>query len=48
MWMKNIGRRGFLKLLAAAPASAALGSVGLAQAKKRRYGKLVDSVRCIG
>jgi formate dehydrogenase iron-sulfur subunit len=50
--MKNdttkIGRRRFLKLLAAAPVYAAMGSAGIAHAKHLRYGKLVDTDRCIG
>jgi formate dehydrogenase iron-sulfur subunit len=43
-----ISRRRFLKLLAAAPALAALGPVVLAEAQPQRYGKLVDTIRCIG
>jgi formate dehydrogenase iron-sulfur subunit len=43
-----INRRRFLKLLAGAPALAALGSAGLAEAQPRRYGKLVDTIACIG
>ena len=43
-----INRRRFLKLLASAPALAALGSAGLAEAQPRRYGKLVDTIACIG
>jgi formate dehydrogenase iron-sulfur subunit len=43
-----ISRRRFLKLLAAAPALAALGPVVLAEAQSQRYGKLVDTIRCIG
>lgn len=45
---KRIGRRRFLKLLAGAPVYAALGSAGIAAAETRRYGKLVDTTRCIG
>ncbi len=45
---KKINRRRFLKLLAGAPVYAALGSAGTAQAKHLHYGKLMDSVRCIG
>jgi formate dehydrogenase iron-sulfur subunit len=45
---KKIDRRRFLKLLAGTPIYAALGSVGLAQAETVRYGKLVDTGRCIG
>ncbi len=44
----KIGRRRFLKILAGLPASAALGTVQVAGAETRRYGKLVDTVRCIG
>lgn len=44
----KIGRRRFLKFLTCAPAFAALGSVGLVKAETQRYGKLVDTVRCIG
>ena len=43
-----ISRRRFLKLLAGAPAFAALGPAGLAEAQPRQYGKLVDTIRCIG
>jgi formate dehydrogenase iron-sulfur subunit len=46
--LKKISRRRFLKLLAGAPVYAALGSAGVAVAETRRYGKLVDTVRCIG
>ena len=50
--MKNeslkFNRRRFLKLLAAAPVYAALGSASLAHAETPRYGKLVDTIRCIG
>ena len=45
---KKIGRRHFLKVLAGAPIYAALGSAGIASADTRRYGKLVDTIRCIG
>jgi len=49
---KEISRRRFLrrslKLLAGAPAFAALGYPGVAAAAPRRYGKLVDTERCIG
>ncbi len=45
---RPIKRRHFLKLLAGTPALAALGPVGLAEAQTRRYGKLVDTGRCIG
>jgi formate dehydrogenase iron-sulfur subunit len=45
---KKIDRRRFLKLLAGAPVYAALGSAGTAHAKHQGYGKLVDTVRCIG
>jgi formate dehydrogenase iron-sulfur subunit len=44
----KINRRRFLKLLASAPVAAAFGTVKVAGADTRRYGKLVDSVRCIG
>lgn len=44
----EIDRRRFLKFLACVPAFAALGSVGLAKSETQRYGKLVDTVRCIG
>ncbi len=43
-----ISRRRFLKLLAGVPALAALDPAGLAEAQPRRYGKLVDNIRCIG
>ncbi len=45
---RPIKRRHFLKLLAGTPALAALGPVGLAEATEGRYGKLVDTDRCIG
>jgi len=41
-------RRRFLKLIAAAPVAAALGSVTVADADTLRYGMLADSIRCIG
>jgi len=44
----KFSRRRFLKILASLPASAALGSTGVAHAERLRYGKLVDSIRCIG
>ena len=44
----KIGRRHFLKILAGLPASAALGSAGIAAAETQRYGMLADSLRCIG
>jgi formate dehydrogenase iron-sulfur subunit len=44
----KISRRRFLKILASLPASAALGYSGVAHAERLRYGKLVDSIRCIG
>ena len=46
--IKKVDRRGFLKLLACAPLYAALSSTGIVQAATRRYGKLVDTGRCIG
>ncbi|MCJ7806908.1 MAG: 4Fe-4S dicluster domain-containing protein [Clostridia bacterium] len=46
--MKKVGRRRFLKVLAGAPLYAALGSAVFADAEGQRYGKLVDSFRCIG
>ena len=45
---KKIDRRRFLKLLAGAPVYAALGSAGIGHAQTRRYGKMVDTARCIG
>ena len=45
---KKIGRRRFLKALACLPVYAALGSVGKARGETLRYGKLVDTGRCIG
>ena len=44
----KIGRRRFLKILASLPAAAVLGTVNSASADTLRYGKLVDSIRCIG
>ena len=44
----HISRRRVLKIVAGASASAALGPVGLAGAQTQRYGKLVDTTRCIG
>ena len=44
----NISRRRFLKVLAGASVGATLGSAGVVSAQKLRYGKLVDSFRCIG
>jgi formate dehydrogenase iron-sulfur subunit len=44
----NITRRSALKLLAAASISGVLGSAGVANARHLRYGKLVDTGRCIG
>ena len=44
----KIGRRRFLIILASLPAAAALGTVNSASADTLRYGKLVDSIRCIG
>jgi formate dehydrogenase iron-sulfur subunit len=41
-------RRRFLKLIAAAPVAAALGSFTVADADTLRYGMLADSIRCIG
>ena len=41
-------RRRFLKLIAAAPVAAALGSFKVADADTLRYGMLADSIRCIG
>ena len=45
---ERIGRRRFLKFLAGAPVYAALSSVGTAHGQTQRYGKLVDTARCIG
>ena len=45
---KKIGRRRFLKVLAGVPVYAALSPVGIASGETRRYGKLVDTLRCIG
>ncbi len=47
MQMKKIGRRKFLKILTGVPTHAALSSAGVFAAP-RRYGKLVDTTRCIG
>ena len=44
----HIGRRRFLKIMAGASAYATIGSTGLAGAQVLRYGKLVDTTRCIG
>ncbi len=44
----HIGRRRFLKIVAGASAYAALGPAGPAGAQAQRYGKLVDTTRCIG
>jgi formate dehydrogenase iron-sulfur subunit len=44
----HTGRRRFLKIMAGATAYAALGPAGLAGAQAQRYGKLVDTTRCIG
>lgn len=44
----EISRRRFLKFLAATPLSGVFGAVNPVQAETRRYGKLVDVVRCIG
>jgi len=44
----RISRRRFLKAVTAAPVYAALGSLGIAGAETQRFGKLVDTVRCIG
>ena len=44
----NISRRRFLKDLAGASVIATLGSTGIVSAQEPRYGKLVDSIRCIG
>ncbi len=44
----KIGRRRFLKLLVGASIYGALGSFGAADAQSRRYGKLVDTSKCIG
>jgi formate dehydrogenase iron-sulfur subunit len=44
----NINRRRFLKVLAGASVGATLGSVTVAAAETQRYGKLVDTGRCIG
>ena len=44
----KISRRDFLKVAVGAPVYVALGSIGIAGAETRRFGKLVDTVRCIG
>jgi formate dehydrogenase iron-sulfur subunit len=44
----KISRRHLLKLMAAAPLYAMLGVPGAADAQTLRYGKLVDTTRCIG
>ena len=44
----KIDRRHFLKMAAGIPAYTALGSIGLADAAAQHFGKLVDTVRCIG
>ena len=44
----KISRRRFLKVLAGASVGATLGSAGVVSAQELRYGKLVDSIRCIG
>ena len=43
-----MGRRRFLKAVAGASASLALGAGGRAYGETKRYGKLVDTGRCIG
>ena len=45
---KKFGRRGFLKVLAGASVSLVLGSGKPAHGETKRYGKLVDTGRCIG
>ena len=44
----KLGRRHLLKLMTAAPLYAMLGAPGVADAQPPRYGKLVDTTRCIG
>lgn len=44
----RMSRRRFLEVAAAVPIYAALGSIGIAGAETRHFGKLVDTVRCIG
>ena len=44
----EIGRRRFLKLMGIASFYGVLGSTGVARAQPLRYGKLVDTTRCIG
>jgi len=48
MAVTNIGRRRFLKMLGSASVYATLGAAGVAGAQTQRYGKLVDTTRCIG
>lgn len=45
---QTISRRRFLKFLAGIPIAGVVGSGSMASAADTRYGKLVDSVRCIG
>jgi formate dehydrogenase iron-sulfur subunit len=45
---KYLGRRSFLKLLTGAAAYGAMGSAGTAGAQSTHYGKMVDTIRCIG
>lgn len=45
---KKISRRRFLKMAAAVPVAAVLGSNDVATAQEQTFGKLVDSFRCIG
>ncbi len=44
----NLSRRRFIQLLAGIPASMALGSVSASGADAPRFGKLIDTTRCIG
>jgi len=44
----KIGRRRFLKLMSIASFYGVLGSAGVTRAQPLRYGKLVDTTRCIG
>jgi formate dehydrogenase iron-sulfur subunit len=46
--LAKINRRCFLKIIAGAPVAMAFGGVNVSGADTLRYGKLVDSVRCIG
>jgi formate dehydrogenase iron-sulfur subunit len=46
--VKKTGRRQFIKMLAGTSAYAALGTAGFAGAQPLRYGKLVDTTKCIG